>query len=85
MKYKVFSIYDVKAKTFSPPFVCPHTGQALRDFSDLVQDPKTRIAAHPEDYNLQCLGEYDDCSGKISGLAQPEFIEPAMSYVKANA
>jgi len=80
MVVKVFSIFDVKAKAFGSPFFMHHNGLALRAFSDLCADDKTAVFKHPEDYKLYCLGEFDDCSGALVSLPQPEFMSNAVDF-----
>lgn len=66
-KQIAFSIYDSKAECFSPPFFRPAPGQAIRDFTDLANDPNTTIGKHPSDYGLYRIGEFDDGNGSITG------------------
>jgi len=81
MKMKVYSVFDEKAKVFSPPFFMPHNGQAMREFGDLAVDKSTVIAKHPSDYKLYCLAEFDNVSGGFVGLPQPEFLAHASDFV----
>mgnify|MGYP000210770145 CR=1 FL=1 len=41
------------------------TGQAIRDFTDACNNPESKFYAHPEDYTLMHIGEYDDSLGKM--------------------
>ena len=66
MKLILFSIYDIKGKIYIPPFAKHNSEVAIRDFTDMVNDPTTRINKHPQDYNLVQLGEWDDLSTKIN-------------------
>lgn len=84
MLLKVYSIYDEKAKCFGQPFFMAHNGMALRAFSDLIQDKNTMVAKHPSDFKLYVLGEFDDNSGGLSTLAQPEFLSNALDFVNDN-
>lgn len=81
MELKVFSIFDEKGKCFGQPFFMAHNGMALRAFSDLVGDKQTTINKHPGDYKLYYLGEFDDNSGELSSLAQPEFLAHASDFI----
>lgn len=81
MELKVFSIFDEKAKVFSNPFYMGHNGQALRAFSDLVQDKQSSIAKHPGDYKLYLLGTFNDVSGKFTSLNETEFLAHASDYI----
>lgn len=84
MECKLFSIHDIKAHTYSPPFVRLHKGEALRYFSDLVQDTRMPINKHPEDYMLYMLGSMDDVSGEIRSLKVPECMGNATDFLDLN-
>lgn len=82
MLLQVFSIFDVKAKCFGQPFFMSHNGMALRAFSDLVGEKGTNVNKHPEDFKLYKLGEYDDNSGELTSLEQPDFLANASDYLE---
>lgn len=63
MTLLIFSIHDVKAELFGPPFFMSTPAEALRAFVDLADDPNTTIGKHPGDYRLVRLGTYDNISG----------------------
>lgn len=65
MRFLAFSVFDVKADTYSPPFWKSTVGQAVRDFGDLAQDKNTTVGRHPEDYKLVQVGEFDDATGLL--------------------
>ena len=65
MVTKVFSIYDSKAQMFNVPFFMNNNAMAVRTFVDLVNDPKTNVSRHPEDYSLFEIGTFDDSKGVI--------------------
>lgn len=63
-KLKVFAVRDQKAESFvQQPFFCLQTGQAVRGFIDAVNDKQTEIYAHPSDYELFEIGEFDQETG----------------------
>lgn len=80
MTLQIYAIHDVKAQCFGNPFFLSHNGIALREFSDLSNDPQSRINKHPEDYKLYNLGEYDDNSGAFTSLSQPKFLANATDF-----
>lgn len=65
MLFKVFAIYDSKVKAYATPFFLRETGEALREFGNLANNPKTRIGEHPEDYTLFELGTWDEDTAKF--------------------
>lgn len=66
MKFHVFSVYDGAASAFLPPFFLPAMGQAIRAFTDAVNDPNHQFAKHATDYSLWCIGIFDDSAGELS-------------------
>lgn len=60
MKYHMFSIYDEKAKAYLPPFILPEIGMATRTFSDCINSDSHQFGAHPEDYTLYKIADFDD-------------------------
>lgn len=65
MKMRVFSVYDVKAEMFSPPWVMGTIGEATRAFQDLANDANSSVSKHPGDFKLCCLGEFDNVTGVL--------------------
>lgn len=74
MIYQVFSVKDLKAAAFAPPFFLHRKEVALRTFRDALADPTHPMSAHPEDYVLYCLGEFDDETGQLHAVDQPVFV-----------
>lgn len=65
MILKVFSIYDVKAEAYSPPFVEKTIGLAIRTFQALANDMNTNVGKYPGDFTLFSVGEFDDSNGSL--------------------
>lgn len=82
MEMKVYSIFDKKAASYMSPFFMHQDGMARRSFGDLVNDKQHQLGVnkHPEDYSLYKLGTFDDISGKLNGVSEPEFISNAMDF-----
>lgn len=64
---KMFSVFDSKAAFFGNPFYEQREESAIRTFGDAVNDPnpKNMWNAHPEDYSLFYVGEFDSDTGEI--------------------
>ena len=60
MNKVMISVYDSKGEFYSNPICCKSKGEAVRSFEDEVNDPKSPIFKHPEDYTLFAIGEFDD-------------------------
>lgn len=69
----VYSIYDKQAEMFNLPFFQQTAGLAKRAFFDLVNDSSSTLFKHPEDFELWCLGKFDDLTGEFSStLLSPQ-------------
>ena len=65
MIYEVFSIHDSKAEAFLPPFILPNVAMAQRTFATCVNSDDHQFGAHPADYTLFRLGQFDDSGGQF--------------------
>lgn len=65
MKMGLFAMRDVKAGAFMQPVCFPTEPLALRWFVDLLRDPESIFAKHPEDFTLFYLGDLDTESGEV--------------------
>lgn len=63
MKKFIFAIRDRASASFLDPFMVNHKGLAERMFKDAINDPKTPLNKHPEDYDLYEFGTFDDGTG----------------------
>jgi hypothetical protein len=84
MNLEIFSVFDRKAKAFIPPFFLPNRNMALRVFTDSVNDPEHQFHAHPEDYSLFHLGDFDQESGLIDSFSSIDLVANAMNVVNSN-
>lgn len=66
MKLHVFAVYDRAAGAYLPPFFVRSKAEAIRMFTESVQDGKSPFSKFPSDYTLCGLGYYDDVSGAFS-------------------
>lgn len=70
MKLQIFAVLDQAVNAFLPPFHSRAKGEAIRSFSDAVNDKEHQFFRHSTDYILFHLGEFDDGSGMFS-TAEP--------------
>lgn len=63
---RLYGIKDNKI-AMTDVFMSSNNACAIRFFTDIVNNEKTMISKHPEDYALYCLGEIDD-----AGNIKPE-------------
>lgn len=63
---KLFSIFDVKASSYAPPFVAANEVDASRQIAmALMASPSIPPSMFPEDFFLVELGTWDEVSGEI--------------------
>lgn len=78
----VLSVYDSKAEMFNQPMFFKAKGEAIRAFADEANREGSAVGAHPEDYTLFVIGEFDPESGYISQLKTPISLGLAIEYLK---
>lgn len=79
---KAFSIFDVKADAFSPPFFAPTNGFAIRQFTDLANDRQSTVSRHPGDFKLMCVGSFNDMTGYLDTVSPPESLGFASDFLR---
>lgn len=82
MKHLAFAVHDCKASAFLTPFFFPTAGQAVRAFSDTVNDVKSMLARHPADYTLFQIGHFDDQTGQLESC-KPINLGQALNFIEA--
>lgn len=68
MILEVVSIYDEKLGAYSQPSFVASKGVALRSFTDQVNNQSSPLNAHPSDYTLFRIGQFDDVTGELIPL-----------------
>jgi len=74
---RIFSVYDSKTQSWGPPFFALHLGQAMRMWSDLVNDGQSLVSKHPADFALYDIGEYDDSNASITPRSPVQMLQTA--------
>lgn len=63
MKLELFSVYDKQVAAYMQPFYCRTLGEAIRSFTEAVNDPQKPFGKYATDYALHSFGHFDDNSG----------------------
>lgn len=79
MILKIFTIFDVKAGAYLPPFYLPQTAMAVRTFADCIKDPEHSFGKHPEDYTLMAIGSFDDMTA-LAITTPPESLGNGLEF-----
>lgn len=65
MIYSVFSVHDVKAKCWTPPYFAQNAATGVRMFAASVNEPNSMAAKFPEDFHLYEIATFDDENGTL--------------------
>lgn len=71
MKTLMCSVRDEAVGAFLPVFFVRSKAEAIRSFADAVGKSDTPFCAHPEDFTLFLLAEFDDITGGVKCLDTP--------------
>lgn len=82
-KLNAYTLHDVKALIYNPPFFTNNDALAKRMCSELVADPNTTIGRHPSDFKLYRLGVYDQSNGTFDLLPIMEHVVDCVALVQA--
>lgn len=80
MIVKLFAVKDNASGVYDGPVPAQTEGIAMRNFTDMCNNPDTAIAKHPEDFSLWCVGTWNDATGEIIS-GQPECLARATSIL----
>jgi hypothetical protein len=83
MKHVLCTVYDLKAEYYVNPFVCRNAGEATRMFLDAVNDPKSQMFDHPEDFCLFVIGTFDPQTGELLSTPQ-QSLGKAIDYRRSS-
>lgn len=63
MILQVYTVRDDAVNAYMQPFYARSRGEAIRSFTELANDPKTKVGQSKTDFHLFYHGEFDDVSG----------------------
>lgn len=82
MTLKVFAILDTKSNAFNTPFFMRSTGEAVRAFADLANDPSSMLYKHPDDFRLFHIADFDQELAHFEAPAKPTPLGSAAEFKK---
>jgi len=82
----MFAVLDKAVNAFMPPFFCRAKGEAIRTFTDAVNDKQSPFFKHPTDFELYIVGSFDPANGTLgSASGGCERLLTAMDVVQSVA
>lgn len=82
MTRKMYSIRDIKGDYFNAVHISSTHGEAERNFRTLVNEPNSTVSKYPEDFDLYCVGEFNDTDGTITPKYPAERICNGSQFVQ---
>lgn len=80
--YVLLSVFDEKTQVHGPIVMERSASSAVRGFADHIKANRNElIAAHPEDFSLVKVGEFDEESGVITPCA-PQLVITARAALR---
>lgn len=67
--FKICAVRDAAIDAFGQPIFVRHLGEAIRSFTDEVNRSGSVFNAHPSDYELYHIGDYDDDTATLRSVA----------------
>lgn len=84
MFLKVYSIYDSGVEAYMQPFYARAKGEAIRMFTNTVNDVSTVVNAHPDQFTLFEIGVFDDKAGMVDCFAAPLSIGNGLEFKRSS-
>ncbi len=78
----VYTVKDLVAKTYIPPFTMKTDRDAIEGFRLVTNDEGTPYNKHPEDYVLFKIATYDERTGKVTSMEENEQLIVAKELYK---
>lgn len=85
MLLNVYSVYDIKAEAYLPPFFLRTDAEAIRSFTSASLDENHPFCKHSDDYALFRLGSFDDDDGELVAETIPFKLTTASAVKRSVA
>lgn len=79
---QVFSLFDKTSLSYNLPMFYTSQGEAMRGFLDIIEDTRTIVHRHPEDFSLYLIGSFDENSGLVDSLQEPKQVCTAIDLIR---
>lgn len=80
-RLQMYTVKDKKADAYLQPFTTQTKGLAIRMIQGTLEQQDNNLSKYPEDFSLWKIGEFDENSGIIQGLQEPELVSQLTDLV----
>lgn len=80
MEINVYTVYDSKTNAYMQPWYARTRGEAIRSFTEAIQNPESMFHKYPGDFTLFEVGTWDDQTGAIQMLEAKQEIGLALHF-----
>lgn len=70
----MYTIHDITAEVYTPPFYAINEGSAIRVTRGLTNQPGTHYFDNPEDFRLYQIGDFNDEDCSISLIPERRLV-----------
>lgn len=81
MKHKVYAVYDSKVEAYLVPFLMKSRGESLREFTTAVNSKESKLNAHPADFTLFEIGDWDGNEGSYAMYDSKINLGTALEFI----
>lgn len=78
----IYAVRDKPAEMYLSLHVAVAAAVAMRGFSDECHRKDSVMGAHPEDFELHCLGEFDEGKGTLVSYERPMMVLAASDVIR---
>lgn len=78
----LIAVQDIKASAFLNPITVRTTAEGIRQFESQVKNKESLFHAHPSDFILFALGEYNELTGEIKPYEQIRTLATATEFIQ---
>lgn len=80
MKLNLYSVQDIKSKTYQLPVASHNHETAIRTFGEFLRNPNNPASKYPQDFRLFYIGCFDDDTGIMEPAVPLEQIIDGQSF-----
>jgi len=80
----VYAVFDKKLGEYGPNLQCEkNANMMLRNLSDVLKRaPQLPLAVHATDFEVMCIGKFDEVTGRFDALVPPVHVANLSSLVE---